>query len=85
MRKKSIIIIALVAVCLQSCIVKSIHPFFKEKDVVYNKSLEGDWTDQDKNGWRIHQNPFKPNSYGIALFEEGERGSLAGTSFHDRR
>jgi hypothetical protein len=81
MRKKPFVVIALAALCLQGCIVKSLHPFFKEKDVIYNKALEGSWTDQDKNVWRIHQNPYKPNSYELHCSKMGREVSLLGHLF----
>jgi hypothetical protein len=81
MKKALILSVFLVAVCFQGCIVKSIHPFYKEKDVVYNKALEGTWHDQDKTEWRIHQNPFKPNSYELHCSKKGREVALAGHLF----
>jgi hypothetical protein len=81
MRKKSIFIVALIAVCLQGCIVKSIYPFYKESDVVYNKVLEGTWRDQDNNKWTIHQNPYKPNSYELHYSKKGREVTLIGHLF----
>jgi hypothetical protein len=81
MRKSLIIILALTALCMQGCIVLSVHPFYKENNVVYNKSLEGEWTDQDNNHWRIHQNPFKPNSYEMHVSKNGRNVALLGHLF----
>lgn len=81
MRKKSIIIVALIAVSLQGCIVKSIYPFYKEADVVYNKALEGTWYDQDKNKWEIHQNPYKPDSYELHYSKNNREVILLGHLF----
>jgi hypothetical protein len=85
MRKTSIIssgiLAALVALCMQGCIVVSVHPFYKEADVTYNKAFEGDWTDQDNNRWRIHQNPFKQNSYELHVAKNGRDVALIGHLF----
>jgi hypothetical protein len=78
----SIVIIALVAVCMQGCIVVSIHPFYKESDVTYNKAFEGEWTDQDNNRWQIHQNPFKQNSYELHTSKNGRNAQLIGHLFN---
>jgi len=81
MKKRIIIAVALIAVCLQGCIVKSIHPFFKESDVIYQEALEGTWQDQDKNKWVIHKNPFKPNSYELHYSKSGRNVALLGHLF----
>jgi hypothetical protein len=80
--KRTIVVVALlVATFLQGCIVKSVHPFFKESDIVYKKSLEGSWTDQDNNRWSIHANPFKQNSYELHYSQKGREVSLLGHLF----
>ncbi len=81
MKKTLIVVAVLLAAFLQGCIVKSIHPFFKESDVVYNKSLEGHWKDSDLNLWSIHQNPYKPNSYELHYSKNGREATLIGHLF----
>ncbi|HMJ68266.1 MAG TPA: hypothetical protein VK508_05200 [Cyclobacteriaceae bacterium] len=81
MRKILIIAIALVAVCLQGCIVKSVYPFFKEEDVVYRKEFVGSWLDEDKNRWEIHQNVYKLNSYELHCAKNGREAALLGHLF----
>jgi hypothetical protein len=81
MKKTVIVAIVIMVATLQGCIVKSVHPFFKESDVVYKKQLEGEWTDSDKNHWRIHQNPYKPNSYELHYAKNGREVSLLGHLF----
>lgn len=76
MKKTIVIVSILIAMCFQRCIVLSIHPFYKEADVTYNKSFEGNWVDQDKNSWRIHQNPLKPNSYELHTTKNGREVEL---------
>jgi hypothetical protein len=81
MGKKISLIAVVIAICLQGCVIKSIYPFYKESDVVYNKVLEGTWSDQDKNKWNIHQNPFKPNSYELHYSKNGREVVLLGHLF----
>jgi len=76
MRKTFVIVAILIAMCFQGCIVVSIYPFYKEADITYNKSLEGDWVDQDRNNWRIHKNPLKPNSYELHATKNGREATL---------
>lgn len=44
------------AIPLSGCLVTSLHPFYKESDVVFNTQLLGTWLDEDSAIWRI--NPF---------------------------
>ncbi|MEI9921544.1 MAG: hypothetical protein WDO14_22555 [Bacteroidota bacterium] len=81
MRKASILIVVLAAICFQGCIVKSIHPFYKEADVFYNPILEGNWSDQDKNKWRIHKNPFKSNAYELHYSKNNRDVAFSGHLF----
>lgn len=81
MKRSIVVIIILTVACLQGCIVKSVHPFYKESDVVYQKDLEGSWVDQDKNGWQIHKNPYKSNSYELHYSKNGREISLLGHLF----
>lgn len=82
MKKTIIVLIVLVAISMQGCIVKSIHPFFHEKDVVYKEDLEGDWSDQDREKWRIHKNPYKPNSYELHYSKNGREVTFIGHLFY---
>ncbi len=48
MKTKTISIIAiLLTFLISSCIVKSLHPFYSEKDRFYNQELVGTWMDQE--------------------------------------
>lgn len=74
MKTKFALIAILVIIGLQGCVVKSIHPFYHEKDVIYKKEIPGQWMDTDSSLWVIKQHSktiglFKPdtpdNSYEI--------------------
>ena len=42
-------------ILLSGCLVKSLHPYYTNKDVIYNKELIGTWTDKDSSVWLIEQ------------------------------
>ena len=55
MKAKFIILTALIAVTMSSCLVKSLHPFYTEKNLVYKPELIGKWTGKDSASWEIRQ------------------------------
>lgn len=80
--KKTIALTSLLLILvMQGCVVKSIHPFFKESDVVLRNELVGSWLDNDSNRWNIHVNPFKPNSYELHYIKGSRDVAFAGNLF----
>lgn len=55
MKTRLIFPILLIAIILQSCLVKSLQPFFTEKDIIFKKELTGTWEDKDSSQWAIKQ------------------------------
>lgn len=56
MKTKSIVIIAFLLTFLMSgCLVKSLHPFYSEKDRLFRQELIGKWMDQDSMIWTFSQ------------------------------
>ncbi len=55
MKTKIYVVIAVLAVILNGCFIKSLHPFYLEKDVVFRSKLIGNWLDQDSSVWSIVQ------------------------------
>ena len=55
MKTKLIILSALLAVIMSGCLVKSLHPFYTDKDVVYKPELTGRWAGEDSASWEIRQ------------------------------
>lgn len=47
MKTRIIIIAALLAVMMSGCLVKSLHPFYNDKDVLYRPELLGRWVSGD--------------------------------------
>ncbi|MFW5645222.1 MAG: hypothetical protein ACOCZL_04860, partial [Bacteroidota bacterium] len=60
MRTKNIIIITiLLTFLLSGCLVKSLHPFYIEKDRFFRQELVGKWMDQDSMIWTFPEQPFQ--------------------------
>jgi hypothetical protein len=57
MKRNTVLAITLIVIFLQGCIVKSLHPFYGKKDVIFRKELLSTWKDQDGARWEIR--PFK--------------------------
>jgi hypothetical protein len=55
MKTKNIILTALLAFIMSSCLVKSLHPFYTDKDLVYKPELAGQWLGPDSAQWVIRQ------------------------------
>ena len=79
MKTRTVIFSVLLLALLSGCVVKSIHPFYKEGDVVYDGSLLGTWTDDDSTRWVISPYTFSKgfmkgdstdNSYLFELYED---------------
>jgi len=79
MKTRSIIFIGILTLVMSGCLVKSLHPFYKESDVVFNNELVGTWLDEDSATWRINpyvftkgfmQGDSTDNSYLVEMFED---------------
>ena len=55
MKSRNILLAVLLVILLQGCLVKSLHPFYTDKDLLFNKDLIGKWTDKDSASWEIRQ------------------------------
>ncbi len=51
--KSRITIAVLALLLLNSCIVKSLFPFFTEDTIQFEQALLGNWTDSENNRWEI--------------------------------
>jgi hypothetical protein len=91
MRRSKLIILTLALTAMSSCLVSSLHPFYKSKDKIYDPAMVGYWIDGDSCIWTIHPNMVfaglledeEPDgSYMITYYEDEERSSiLTGTLF----
>lgn len=56
MKTKSIfLIVLLISIFLSGCIVKSLHPFYKDSDIEFRPELLGTWLDQDSGVWEFSE------------------------------
>ena len=66
MKTRNYILISLVILLMSGCFVKSLHPFYKENEAIFNQELTGDWLGDDSSTWKIEQGKkftglFKPD------------------------
>jgi len=76
---------------MSSCLVSSLHPFYKTKDKIYEPAMLGSWIDSDSCIWVIERNmvseefmgPEYPDStYRLTYYEEEDMiGLFIGTLF----
>ncbi|MBC3847089.1 hypothetical protein H8K90_11905 [Winogradskyella echinorum] len=69
---KSIILIA-IAILLNSCIVKSLQPFYTKDSLSFDKNLLGNWIDNKKGEWTVEsiKEKFEQDKReGVTLSEE---------------
>lgn len=91
MRNSKVIIVILAMAAMSSCLVSSLHPFFKKEDKFFDTTMVGYWMDGDSCIWTILPNlknksimgPEKhDSSYVITYFEEENKYAiLTGTLF----
>lgn len=91
MRRSKLIILVLALTAMSSCLVSSLHPFYKEKDKKFDTTLVGTWIDGDDCIWDIQPNmvtkefmepKVEDGSYKITYYEEEDMVSvLTGTLF----
>lgn len=71
MKKQFLPFVLMIAVLLQGCIVKSLHPFYLKTDVVYKKELINTWVDQDGHKWKINPTRENPYAYEMVFTKDG--------------
>jgi hypothetical protein len=84
MKAKEIVLIGMVAAMMSGCLVKSLHSFYDESDVIYKPELTGKWLDDDSSKWVISRYSFPKgflkgdsldNSYLVEMYEDSARPS----------
>jgi hypothetical protein len=70
MKKQFLLLVLTLAALLQGCIVKSLHPFYLQTDVIYKKELINTWLDQDGHKWSISQVKDEPNAYEMTFTKD---------------
>ncbi|MCF8391292.1 MAG: hypothetical protein K9H12_11410 [Bacteroidales bacterium] len=64
MKNKLILVATILSIVVSSCIVKSIHPFYYDKDVEFKTELLGTWLDSDSSKWEFSQRIFQESFLG---------------------
>jgi hypothetical protein len=81
MKTFSAVVFFLLLSFFSGCVVKSLHPYYHEQDVVFMESLLGSWLDEDSTRWEIKPYIFSKgfmngdsvdNSYQVELYDEPE-------------
>lgn len=91
MKRSSVITLILALATMSSCLVSSLHPFFKNEDKYYDPIMVGNWIDGDSAIWTILPNiraesimgeEKHDSSYVITYYEdENKKSILQGTLF----
>lgn len=55
MKLKIILLFLSLALIASGCLIKSLQPFYKESDVIFDPSILGTWMDHDSVKWNIEQ------------------------------
>lgn len=76
MKKRIVLLGILMAVLVQSCIVKSLHPFYAKSDLVFRRELINTWLDDDGNKWKIQSVSEEPQAYEMIFSKDGKEASF---------
>lgn len=89
MKRTKVIILVMAMTAMSSCLVSSLHPFYKEKDKMFDAKLVGTWIDGDDCIWNIQPNmvseefmqpKVRDGSYKITYYEDEDRVSVLTTT-----
>lgn len=64
MKRSKLIILVLALTAMSSCLVSSLHPFYKAKDIIYDPVMVGSWIDGDSCIWTIEPDTYKEIIWG---------------------
>jgi len=89
MKRSKLIILVLALTAMSSCLVSSLHPFYKEKDKKFDNDMLGTWIDEDSGIWTILPNMLTEgfmepevhdSSYRITYYEDENSKSILTTT-----
>jgi hypothetical protein len=89
MRRSKLIILIMALTAMSSCLVSSLHPFFKQKDKKFDTTMVGNWIDGDDCIWTIQPNmrfngileaEVHDSSYTITYYEDENKKSILTTT-----
>lgn len=69
------IIFVLSFIFFNSCIVKSLHPFYTKETISFKKELLGEWKDDSGNSWKVtpFKEAFEKENLGKEIDEEDKK------------
>lgn len=78
MKTRNLILLGSIFIFFTGCFVKSLHPFYKDDEVIYRKELLGNWLGEDSSAWKIDQGmdftgflkPYKPGNYYLITYTD---------------
>jgi hypothetical protein len=84
MKVKIVLSIVAISILLSSCLVNSLHPFYEEDDVYFDKNILGKWETPDSTIWTVKQiylaigedknkKEYYKNGYIIGYTDENKR------------
>ena len=63
MKRTAIIFVLLACITMSGCLVSALHPFYTEKDKIFEKQFIGNWMDGDSCVWVINDNKNSSNGF----------------------
>ena len=76
MKRSKLIILILALTAMSSCLVSSLHPFYKSKDKIFDPAMVGYWIDSDSCIWTI-----EPNTYTDFIWGENKTDSIHNVTY----
>lgn len=91
MKKALVSFTILAMLAMSSCLVSSLHPFYKTKDKLFDPMMIGQWIDEDSSIWTIEKNAvtkeflgpeYTDSTYRITYYEdENSKGIFTAVLF----
>ncbi|MEK7404375.1 MAG: hypothetical protein AAB225_04645 [Acidobacteriota bacterium] len=70
MRTNKMLVVAGIMMLLAACSVRSLHPLYEDKDLVFEPGLLGTWAEKDSETWTFGRSGV--NAYELVCTEEGK-------------
>ncbi len=71
MNYKITIVAIIILTTIIGCLAASVHPFYNQKDLVFNEELTGEWIDEEDNKW-IFKKSKSEFLYDLAIVQKKE-------------
>ena len=77
MKKPFLLFLLLCVTILTGCLVRSLHPLYTKKDIIFDDKIIGIWSDEENAKWQ-----FTKDSDGYKLVDFDKRGNKAQFDIH---